>query len=81
MMLDNNSGNYPIQHNLGSLNADPGFVERAAKFSCFGNNNTNDTNGIRNFADFDNNNHNNNANNNRLVAKLESGKLSRVNSG
>ncbi|KAL2924043.1 Transcription factor bHLH62 [Bienertia sinuspersici] len=67
MMLGNNSGNYPIQSSLGSLNADPGFVERAAKFSCFGNNNQN--NNGRNFAEFG-----------VSALNLESGKLSRVNS-
>ncbi|XP_057547483.1 transcription factor bHLH78-like isoform X1 [Amaranthus tricolor] len=62
IMMGNNSGNYPIQKNLGSFNTDPGFVERAAKFSCFGSGNSN------------------NIDNGRSGLKLESGKLSRVNS-
>ncbi|XP_057544428.1 transcription factor bHLH78-like [Amaranthus tricolor] len=63
LMVGNNSGNYPIQQNLGSFNTDPGFVERAAKFSCFRNNGS----------QIDNDN-------GRSGLKLESGKLSRVNS-
>lgn len=70
MMIMGGNNNYPIQSNLGSFNPDPGFVERAAKLSCFGNN----------FADFVGVNCNNNGINNRLATKLESGKLSRVNS-
>ncbi|KAH9605680.1 hypothetical protein KSS87_021531 [Heliosperma pusillum] len=57
-IMSNNNANYPT--NLGSFNADPGFVERAAKFSCFGNNNSS------NFANnviSNNNNNNNNVNN------------------
>ncbi|XP_021745583.1 transcription factor bHLH62-like [Chenopodium quinoa] len=67
MMIMGNNNNYPIQSNLGSFNADPGFVERAAKLSCFGN-------GFDDFVGVNSNT------NHRLVAKLESGKLSRVNS-
>ncbi|XP_021848185.2 transcription factor bHLH62 [Spinacia oleracea] len=67
---NNNNNNYPIQSNLGSFNPDPGFVERAAKLSCFGNN----------LADLVGVNCSNNNNSRLLVSKLESGKLSRVNS-
>lgn len=81
MMLGNNSGNYPIQQNLGSFNADPGFVERAAKFSSFGNNNNNNGSNFSEFGGVNCSiNTTTNNNNIRSISNLESGKLSRVNS-
>ncbi|GMH20259.1 hypothetical protein Nepgr_022100 [Nepenthes gracilis] len=66
-------GNHLTNHpSLAPLNADPGFVERAAKYSCFGNRNFGGLNpqyGL-NVSEVPL----------RSVPKLESGKLSRVSS-
>ncbi|KAJ8449691.1 hypothetical protein Cgig2_001347 [Carnegiea gigantea] len=68
--MQNNGSNFPNHpSNLASLNADPGFVERAAKFSCFGNSNfVGGEMGMKNYDV------------NRSVHNLESGKLSGVSS-
>uniref|UniRef100_A0A7C9A3U8 BHLH domain-containing protein n=1 Tax=Opuntia streptacantha TaxID=393608 RepID=A0A7C9A3U8_OPUST len=68
--MQNNDINF-LNHppNLGSLNADPGSVEKAAKFSCLGNNNfVGGEMGVQNYDV------------SGPVHKLESGKLSRVSS-
>ena len=59
----------PLHQNLAPFSADPGFTERAARFSCFGNRNLAGLNG-----------HLSSNETLELGAGMESGKLSRVSS-